>query len=309
MDFKDLAPVFLSNHTKKSSRRGGNIKSELVKQGSSKVRIDFHVHLAEYEVRQPWVTEWLRNFRPLDYEAFIDRYSDPGAFEDMLADAGIDYACILAELDHATSGVCTNEQVRAFCHGRTRLIPFCDINPHLYSTPGDELRRKVENEGFRGLKLYPTYQHYYLNDPMMYPLYHAAQDLGVPVLIHTGSSVIKGTRLKYGDPLHLDDVATDFPRLNLVMAHSGRGFWYDRAFFLSKLHANVFMEISGLPPAKLLTYFPELARNTDKVIFGSDWPALPSIQGNMETITGLPLSAEGVEKILGGNAAKLLRLD
>ena len=120
-------------------------------------------------------------FSPGDYDAFVDHYNDPGAFEEMLAVVGVDYACVLAELDHATTGVCTNEQVRDFCHGRKRLIPFCDINPHLYNTPGGELRRKVEDEGFRGLKLYPTYQHYYLNDPMMYPLYQAAQDLGVPV--------------------------------------------------------------------------------------------------------------------------------
>jgi predicted TIM-barrel fold metal-dependent hydrolase len=127
-------------------------------------------------------------------------------------------------------------------------------------------------------------------------------------LIHTGSSVFKGSRLKYGDPLHLDDVATDFPELNLVMAHSGRGFWYDRAFFLSRLHANIYMELSGLPPSKLLTYFPELARNTDKVIFGSDWPAVPRIKENMDAIRALALPPDGVENIMGGNAARLLKL-
>jgi predicted TIM-barrel fold metal-dependent hydrolase len=103
-------------------------------------------------------------------------------------------------------------------------------------------------------------------------------------------------------------VAVDFPELNLVMAHAGRGFWYDRAFFLAKLHANVYLEISGLPPSKLMTYFPELDRLTGKVIFGSDWPGMPWIRRNMEAIGKLPLSAEGVEKILGGNAARLLRL-
>ena len=283
-------------------------KPEPIEGNSRRLRIDFHVHLAEYTYHQPWVTEWFRQFYPVGYEEFVDRYKDPGDFEELLTSAGIDYACVLAELDHATTGLCTNEQVRAFCQGRPRLIPFCDINPHLHGSLGDELRRKVEDEGFRGLKLYPTYQHYYLNDPKMYPLYQAAQDLGIPVLIHTGSSVIKGTRLKYGDPLHLDDVAVDFPKLNLVMAHSGRGFWYDRAFFLSKLHANVYMEISGLPPAKLLTYFPELARNTDKVIFGSDWPGLPDIKRNIDAIAGLPLPAAGIDNILGGNAARLLSL-
>lgn len=68
------------------------------------------------------------------------------------------------------------------------------------------------------------------------------------------------------------------------------------------------MELAGLPPGKLLTYFPELARNTDKVIFGSDWPGMRGIKSNMEAISKLALPAEGVENILGGNAARLLRL-
>ncbi|MCL5966070.1 MAG: amidohydrolase family protein [Deltaproteobacteria bacterium] len=271
-------------------------------------RIDFHVHLGVYTHHHTWVTEWMKQNHPVGYEEYIRRYDDPGAFEDLLSAEGVDYACVLAELSHVTTGVCTNEQVRKFCQGRPRLIPFCDLNPHLYTDLGDELRRKVEDEGFRGLKLYPPYQHYHLNDQRIYPLYQAAEDLGIPVLIHTGSSVFKGSRMKYGDPLDLDDVAVDFPRLNLVMAHSGRGFWYDRAFFLSKLHSNVHMELSGLPPSKLLTYFPELDRITDKVIFGSDWPGMPWIRRNMEAISELPLPAEGIENILGGNAARVLHL-
>ena len=273
-----------------------------------KRRIDFHVHLGLYTFHQPWVTEWIRKAHPHGYEEYIQRYNDPGTFEEFLSSEGVDYACILPELSPITSGMCTNEQVQEFCRGRSRLIPFCDINPYLFNDLGAELRRKVNEDGFRGVKLYPTYQHYFLNDQRMYPLYTAAQDLGIPVLIHTGSSVFKGARLKYGDPLHLDDVATDFPHLNLVMAHSGRGFWYDRAFFLSKHHANVYMELSGLPPSKLMTYFPELARNTNKVIFGSDWPGMPEIRRNMDAIRALKLPPDGVDNIMGGNAARLLKL-
>lgn len=277
-------------------------------QNPRKLQIDFHIHLGVYSEYKPWVTDWIRRSHPVGFDEYIARYSDPGEFEELLASEGVDYACILAELSPISTGLCTNEQVQDFCRGRRKLIPFCDINPFLFTHLGEELHRKVEEQGFRGVKLYPTYQHYYLNDSRMYPLYQAAQELDIPVLIHTGSSVFKGTRLKYGDPLHLDDVAVDFPDLKLVMAHSGRGFWYDHAFFLSKLHPNVYMEVSGLPPAKLLNYFPELAHNTDKVIFGSDWPGMPNIRRNMDAIANLPLPADGVANILGGNAAKLLKL-
>jgi predicted TIM-barrel fold metal-dependent hydrolase len=163
--------------------------------------------------------------------------------------------------------------------------------------------------GFRGVKLYPTYQQFYANDSRLYPLYAKAQEKGIPVMIHTGSSIFRGSRLKYGDPLYMDDVAVDFPELILLMAHSGRGFWYNRAYFLAKLHANVYMEISGLPPQKLLNYFPELERVADKVIFGSDWPGMPHIRRNIEAIRSLPLEEETKEKILGGNAARILGLD
>ena len=281
----------------------------LSEEKPKRLRVDFHVHMASYGFMQPWVTEWIRKSNPAGFEDYLGRYSDPGAFEELLAAEGVDYACVLAELSHVTTGVCSNEQVAGFCRGRSRLIPFCDLNPYLHTDLRDELRRKVEKEGFRGVKLYPTYQHYHLNEPRIYPLYRAAEELGIPVLIHTGSSLFKGARIKYGDPIQLDDVANDFPRLNLVMAHSGRGLWYDRAFFLSKLHPNLYMELSGLPPGKLMSYFPELPRLSEKVIFGSDWPAMPRIRRNMEAVAALPFTQEGAAAVLGGNAARLLGLD
>ncbi|OPY59775.1 MAG: Amidohydrolase [Pelotomaculum sp. PtaU1.Bin035] len=92
------------------------------------------------------------------------------------------------------------------------------------------------------------------------------------------------------------------------MTHSGRGLWYNKAYFLSRLHKNLYMEVTGLPPQKLLDYFPELERNAGKVIFGSDWPAVAVIKANIEAIRGLPLKEETKEKILGGNAARLLKV-
>jgi predicted TIM-barrel fold metal-dependent hydrolase len=166
----------------------------------------------------------------------------------------------------------------------------------------------VRDGGFKGLKLYPTYQHFYPNAAKIYPLYAKAQELDIPVLMHMGSSIFTGSRLKYGDPIYIDDVAVDFPKLNVLQAHSGRPFWYEKAAALSRIHENVFMEISGLPPQKLLTYFPELERIAHKVIYGSDWPSVPTIKENIMALQDLNINEEAKRKILGENAARLLKI-
>lgn len=269
--------------------------------------IDFHMHAGLYHELHPWVTEWIKT-QTNDLEEFVKDVLTPEGIVRYLRENGVDYAVALAELSPITTGMMSNEGVCELCQGVDCLIPFCNVNPFLVADLPGELERYVTEMGFRGIKLYPTYQHFYANDSRLYPLYAKAQDLGIPVMIHTGSSIFKGARLKYGDPLHMDDLAVDFPELTLLMVHSGRGFWYDRAYFLAKLHANMYMEISGLPPQKLLDYFPKLERVADKIIFGSDWPGMPHIKRNIEIIRALPLKEETKEKILGGNAARILGL-
>jgi predicted TIM-barrel fold metal-dependent hydrolase len=234
---------------------------------------------------------------------------DPGFLVEHLKRNGVDYAVVLAELSPITTGITSNEYVSEFCRGRQELIPFANLNPFLSARLADELERYVQDLGMKGMKLYPTYQQFFPNDRMLYPLYAKAQDLKIPVMVHTGSSLFQGSRMKYGDPVLLDDVAVDFPELTLIEVHSGRGFWYEAAFFLAKLHPRVYMEISGLPPQRLLDYFPDLEKNADKIIFGSDWPGMPGIANNIETIQSLPLKEETKKKVLGENAQKILKLN
>lgn len=271
--------------------------------------VDFHIHVAKAEDYRPWVIEWTTgNIGRDKAEAYINHYLARDRINNLLDENGVDYAVALAEACPISTGVVTNEYVAEFCRGNPRLIPFAAINPYLIARPADELRRVATELGMRGLKLYPTYQYFYPNEPMLYPMYAVAQELGLPVMLHTGSSVFRGSRIKYGDPLYLDDVAVDFPALKILLVHGGRGFWYDQAAWLARLHENVYMEISGLPPNKLMQYFPDLERLTDKVVFGSDWPGMPLISRNMEAIRALPLSDQAKERVLGGNAARILGL-
>ncbi|HHT46329.1 MAG TPA: amidohydrolase [Firmicutes bacterium] len=270
--------------------------------------IDFHLHPVHYEYYGESTLNWIKTIHAeKKWEEFYASFRDPNYFVQYLKTSGIDYGVVLAELSHAVTGVCTNEYVLEFCHGQEMLIPFASINPFTTVNMAKELQRLVE-EGFRGLKMYPTYQHFYPNDASLYPLYSRAEELQIPVMFHTGSSVFEGARLKYGDPLYLDDVAVDFPKMKIVLVHGGRGFWYDRAYFLAKLHANVYVEIAGLPPRKLMHYFPELEKIGHKVIFGSDWPGVKEIKQNVHDIRQLPLSEKVKERILGGTALTLLNL-
>jgi predicted TIM-barrel fold metal-dependent hydrolase len=129
------------------------------------------------------------------------------------------------------------------------------------------------------------------------------------VTIHTGTSVFPGARSRFGDPMDVDDVAIDFPRLKILLAHGGRPLWMDAAFFLVRRHPNVFLEVSGIPPGRLLEYFPRIEEVADKTIWGTDWPSpgIKSMRTNADAFLALPLGDETKRKIVQDNAAKVWR--
>ena len=272
--------------------------------------IDVHLHITQVEEYNEWFLKWVSRLYGPERVAYLRKLlASPESLLGFLDSQGVDYAVVLAENNPMVTGVCPNERVGDFSRASERLIPFANINPFVTSNAVEELDRCVFDHGFRGLKLYPTYQHFYPNDNRLFPLYGRAQELRIPIMFHTGSSVFPNALMKYGDPLALDEVAVLFPRLIIIQAHSGRGFWYDRAFFLSFLHENVYMDITGLPPKNLLKYFPDLEKNQDKILFGSDWPGINSVKDNVAAIRSLPIGEEAKAKILGLNAARVLGIE
>lgn len=268
--------------------------------------IDFHIHIG---LKEHW-HEWVHDYQKSARSEFYKRYEElivPEKFAKYFKNNNIAKAVILPDICPITTGVVPNEYVMEFCEGQDIFIPFCTVNPSLVTHPELEAKKYIQM-GAKGIKLYPSYNHFYPNDKRLYPLYSLAQQERLPVLVHTGSSVFKGSKIKYADPIHLDELAADFPELVLLMAHGGRGIWYDRAFFLSRLHPHLYLEISGLPPKNLLKYFPDMENNIDKFIYGSDWPAVQTISSNIEAIKRLPLTEKSKKKILYGNAAKILGL-
>ena len=196
------------------------------------------------------------------------------------------------------------------------VIPFASIDPRKGRMGAREAHDLIENHGVRGFKFHPNVQAFYPNDRIAYPLYEAIEELGVPVVFHTGQSGIGagapgggGIRLKYSNPLFVDDVAADFPGLPIVLAHPSFP-WQDEALAVATHKPLVHIDLSGWSPK----YFPpQLVQyaNTllqDKVLFGSDYPLITPDRW-LADFDALPIKPAVRPKILKDNAVRLLGLD
>jgi predicted TIM-barrel fold metal-dependent hydrolase len=130
----------------------------------------------------------------------------------------------------------------------------------------------------------------------------------MPVLVHTGTSIFPGARSKYGNPMELDDVAIDFPDLRLIMAHGGRPLYTEEAFFILRRHRHVWLDLSGIPPRSLLTYFPRIEELERQLLWGTDWPSpgVRSMRGNVDQFLELPLPDRVKRAALETNPERLL---
>lgn len=269
--------------------------------------VDFHIHPAWWPEMTPEFLHFLhRLWTPAEYDALREECRTGAGLAGHLRSRGLDYAVVLAEVN-AMTGRMDNDTVLALCRDQEMLIPFGTVNPQMHH----DLRRllvELADRGIRGIKLYPTYDFFHPNDRIFYPFYAKAEELGIPIMVHTGSSVFPGARINFGNPLLLDDVAVDFPGLTIVVSHAGRPFWYAQAEYLARFHENVYLDVSGLPPQNLVKYLPSAERLRSKLIFGTDWPGERTIAENIAAVQRLPLSQEAIDAMLYDNAARVLGL-
>lgn len=195
------------------------------------------------------------------------------------------------------------------------LIPFGSVDPH--DSGAIELARRLAGDsGVRGFKFHPTLQGFDPSDEGFYPLWAALQELGHPVIVHTGQTGIgaglpggAGLRLGYSNPMLLDAVAADFPDLQIVMAHPSVP-WQNEAIAVATHKTNTWIDLSGWSPK----YFPEqLVRQAnsllqDRVLFGSDYPLITPDRW-LGDFAALDLKPGVPEKITKNNAVRLLGLD
>lgn len=163
------------------------------------------------------------------------------------------------------------------------MVAFASIDPHKGKRGAIEARRLIEEHGVKGFKFHPPLQNFDPGDRMAWPLYEVINDYGLPAIFHTGHSGLGtgmpgggGVRLKYGQPMLVDEVAVTFPNIKIILAHPGWP-WTDESLSMALHKPNVFIDLSGWSPR----YFPEqIVRYANgqlghKFLFGSDFPLIP----------------------------------
>ncbi|WP_436529565.1 amidohydrolase family protein [Actinoplanes sp. HUAS TT8] len=284
MDTSQLTAIDVHTHAEVSRDGHSSLSPELL--GRSADYFKAHDH------RQPTIDEMAAYYRERKMAAVV----------------------FTVDAEHATGHPrIANEEIAESCaaHPDT-LIPFAGIDPHKGKAGVREARRLVEQHGVRGFKFHPSIQGFAPDDRLAYPLYEAIEELGAVALFHTGQTGIGagvrgggGIRLKYSNPMLVDDVAVDFPDLRIILAHPSFP-WQDEALAVATHKEHVYIDLSGWSPK----YFPpQLVRYAnsllqDKVLFGSDYPVITPDRW-LADFAKLELKDAVREKILKLNAAGL----
>ena len=274
--------------------------------------VDAHLHPARLPTLKMSVAEWASGFGN-DMVAVYDEAGRvvPERFDEYLAAEGVDVAVLFAEYSPLTTGMQVVEDlVPIIDHNPDRFRLMANVNPHLHGPAVAELDRQMSLAPTAGLKLHPVHAHFAPNEAVLWPLYARCEELGLPVVIHCGTSVFAGAVNRFADPALVDEVAGAFPGLKIVLAHGGRGWWYDAAAFITLMRQNVWIEISGLPPRKLPQYYSnfDLGRLARKFIFGTDWPGVPGIAKNASAVGSLGFDADTLAGIFWRNAYEVYDL-
>ncbi|HEY6053432.1 MAG TPA: amidohydrolase family protein [Gaiellaceae bacterium] len=247
----------------------------------SVVAIDFHTHAEVGRGGEDGLPpEWREGAAEYFHEAAVPTAEDVAAYYRERRLAAVIFT-VDAETVTGRRAVPNEEIAEVAAANPDVLIPFASVDPNRKDAVA-EAKRLIRDHDFRGFKLHPNIQAFFPNDRAVYPLYEAIAEAGLPVLFHTGHSGIGsglpgggGVRLKYSNPMHVDDVAVDFPDLTIVLAHPSFP-WQDEAISVALHKRQVYIDLSGWSPKyfppQLVQYANTLLK--DRVLFGSDYPMI-----------------------------------
>ncbi len=201
-------------------------------------------------------------------------------------------------------------------------------HPNLYVVAGvgwadfqekdlDSLRPWVEKGKVKGLKIYPGYEPFYPNDARLAPAMAFAREHGLPVMVHSGDTYAPQGKLKYSHPLHIDELAVDYPEVEFVICHIGNPWIRDTMEVLYK-NANVYTDFSGLVLGNFEDRFESYMRKLvqemllygvqpEKCLYGTDWP-IASMESYLEFMDELRLPPRDHRLMMCENAIRLFKL-
>lgn len=271
--------------------------------------VDAHVHAARLSTLKPSWHDWAATFASGHdwrsvYEAGVPV---PERLDAWFEAEGADRVLLFCEYSPRATGIQPIEDNLPIVeHNPVRFRLVANVNPHLHHPLASEVERQLDL-GAVALKVHPVHGAFDPSDKELYAAYGVCAERGVPVIVHTGTSTFPGSRARCGDPALMLDPVEDFPEVNFVFAHGGRGWWYDTAAFLALQKPNVWLDIAGLPPKNLPKYYErvDFPRLATKMIFGTDWPGVPGVATNARSLSTLDLPPEVLRGVLAGNAAKL----
>jgi uncharacterized protein len=226
--------------------------------------------------------------------------------------------CVVFSVDERLTGrpQVPNDEVVDFAAQNSDIVmAFASVDPMRGPEAVKEARRLIAKGGIRGFKLHPPLQQFHANDKAAYPFYEVLAEAKLPVIFHTGHSGIGtgmpgggGVRLKYGNPMDIDDVAVDFPDMPIIMAHPSFP-WQDEAISVCLHKPQVYIDLSGWSPKYfspiLIQYANTLLKK--KMLFGSDYPLITPDRW-MTDFAAIAIRDEVRPLILKENAARLFSL-
>ena len=275
---------------------------------------DCHIHIQPYEMFKAGPIEVIKKARPGDFDNILEYSRSPKALLKYMDSIGVERAVLINYVAPDVMGMTAevNEWEVNYCRENPRRLLSCGSVHPRHSRDVQADMEHLVRLGIRLIKIHPPHQLLFANDytngmKELATIYSMAESHGIPVMVHTGTSIFPNARSKYGDPVYLDDVAIDFPKLKILMAHGGRPIWMQTAFFLLRRHPNMYFDISGIPPKLLLNYFPRLEEIAHKTLFGTDWPSpgVKDIGQNKDEFLALPLSQSAKDQIMSRTALEI----
>ncbi len=267
--------------------------------------VDFHIHAGVYNMLRDDIQALIKTI-PLEEGLDVTEiFTDKDVMEKYLQAVNVQTGIVLAECGPGTNFSINSKMIGDKCAESDMLIPFGSINPNFHPDIAGEFDASLA-AGCKGFKFYPADHDFdALSDEMM-TVYQRCQDEGMVIMFHTGFTAQKDTEQVYCNPADFIPLLEAYPDLPVIFCHAGKPHWYDETVELLKKYPNAWVDTALVPVDVILGFTQQHPEIVDRIVFGSDWPVCGNYHNLLERYETAGFDEEVLEKILYGNAQRLL---